>query len=345
MPLSGGNKTFLYLKELHGSGVHLEDRYIHVTTEAILIIPTIVGNLLILISIAKFPSLRSRSNVLIANLAVADLLVGAILIPCDIIGMVWRELSGDKWFCVLELSLYACLLGASVFNNFVISLERFSIICCPLWYARKFRKKMLRVIVVTLWVVIILISFLPVFGVKREWDVPVPCSSDFVYTHEYKTMFGLLISTVLVASFILYGCVMHVAFGQLKKTMGSVENRHLRKYAKRTWLMMAIFGTFVACWAPYVVLVTLTTFQHLKQLFRVRAWTVLLGLFNSSLNWIIYGLMNTRFRKAFICLLTCKCDVNFSRVAATDLYVNPVNRKSSVRTSRKRSFEMTQTKL
>ena len=343
--LSGGNKTFLYLKELHGSGVYLEDLYIHVVTEAILIIPTIVGNLLILISIAKFPPLRSRSNILIANLAVADLLVGAILMPCEIIGKLWRELSSDKWFCSLELSLYACLLGASVFNNFVISLERFSVICCPLWYVRRFRKKMLHEIVVTLWVVIIVISCLPFFGVKRVWDFPTPCSSDFVYTQEYKTMMSLLIVSVLVASFILYGCVMHVAFGQLKKTMGSVENRHLRKYAKRTWLMMAIFGTFVVCWSPYVVLETLTTFHHAKDLFRIRIWTVLLGLFNSSLNWIIYGLMNKRFRKAFICILTCRCDVNFSHVAAADPYINPMRRKSSFRGSRKRLFEVPQTKL
>ena len=231
------------------------------------------------------------------------------------------------------------------FNNFVISLERFNVICCPLWYTRRFRKKMLHVIVVTLWVVIFVISFLPIFGVKREWNFPTLYSSDFVYTQEYKTMLSLLIVAVLVASFILYGCVMHVAFGHLKKTMVSVENRHLRKYAKRTWLMIAIFGTFVVCWSPYVVLVTLTTFHHAKELCRIRGWTALLGLFNSSLNWIIYGLMNRRFRKAFICIFTCRCDVNFSRVAATDSYINLMLRKSSFGGSRKRSFEMPHTKL
>ena len=46
-------------------------------------------------------------------------------------------------------------------------------------------------------------------------------------------MLSLLIVCVLVASFILYVCVMHVAFGQLKKTMGSVEKLHLLKCAKK----------------------------------------------------------------------------------------------------------------
>ena len=326
--LSGGSKTTQYVEELHDSGVHLEDLYIHVIVEAVLIIPTILGNSLILISITKFPSLRSRSNILIANLAVSDLLVGAILIPFDIVGMLWQELSGDQWFCLLELSLYACLLGASVLNNFVISVERFSVICCPLWYARRFRTRLLRILVAAVWIIIIIVSFLPFLGLKRTWPFPTPCSSDFVYTLEYKASLSLLIVTSLIVSFILYGCVMKTAVRQVKKTMSAVENRKLSKYANRTWLMMAIFGMFVICWCPYVILVTLSAFIHLKHLFRIRKWTTLLGLFNSSLNWIIYGLMNTRFRKAFICILTCNCDVNFSRVAATDSYINPSHRKS-----------------
>ena len=327
--LSGGEKTAIYLEELHGSGVHLEDRYIHIIIEAIIIIPTLFGNLLILVCIAKFRALRSRSNILIANLAVADFLVGAILIPFDIAGMVWQHLSRDKWFCLLELSLYTCLLGASVLNNFVISLERFFVICCPLWYARNFKRRLLYILVATLWIVIAILSSLPFFGLTRTWPFPTPCSSDFVYTLEYKVLISLLVVSTLIASFILYGCVMKTAIGQLKKTLSSVENRHLRKYAKRTWLMITIFGVFTICWSPYVVLVTLTAFYHVKHLFRIRKWTTMLGLFNSGLNWIVYGLMNRRFRKAFICILTCRCDVNFSLVATTDPFVKPVTKKSA----------------
>ena len=330
--LSGGEKTALYLEELHYSGVHLEDRYVHVIIESIIIIPTIFGNLLLLICIGKFRSLRSRSNILIANLAVADFLVGALLIPSDIAGMLLQDLSGDEFFCLVELSMYTCLLGASVLNNFVISLERFFVICCPLWYARNFRRKVLYFLVASLWIVIIIVSALPFFGLKRKWPFPTPCSSDFVFTLEYKVFISLLIVSTLIASFILYGCVMKTAVDQLKKTLSSVENRHVRKYAKRTWLMMAIFGVFVLCWSPYVILVTLTAFYHVKHLFRIRKWMTLLGLFNSGLNWIVYGLMNRRFRKAFICILTCRCDVNFSLVATTDPFVKPQTRKSVLQT-------------
>ena len=43
-------------------------------------LPTVVGNILILISIIRFSGVRSSSNTLIGNLSISDLLVGAILI-------------------------------------------------------------------------------------------------------------------------------------------------------------------------------------------------------------------------------------------------------------------------
>ena len=318
------------VEEFHKSGVYMEDLYIHVIMEAVMVLPTMFGNLLILISIAKFPTLRSRSNILIANLAIADLLVGAILIPCDIVSMLWHRLSSDEWFCVFELSLYVCLLGASVLNNFVMSLERFTVICCPLWYARRFRRWVLYLVVAIIWLVIVTVSFLPFFGMKRTWPSPRPCSPDFIYTLEYKILIHLLIVCTLLASFIMYGCVMRTTLSQLKKTISSVENKRIKRYAKRTWLMMVVFGLFVICWSPYVVLVLSTAFCQVKYLLRIRNWATLLGLLNSALDWIVYGLMNRRFRKAFKYLLTCRWNVNFSRVAATDPYINPDSRRTTV---------------
>jgi hypothetical protein len=52
--------------------------------EAILIVPMLFGNSLILFSIARFRRLRTRMNILVANLSVSDFLVGLIIIPYDI---------------------------------------------------------------------------------------------------------------------------------------------------------------------------------------------------------------------------------------------------------------------
>lgn len=322
-------KPAFYLEELHNPGVYLEDLYIHVILEAVIIIQSVLGNLLILISIGKFPSLRNRSNVLIANLAVADLLVGVILIPLDMVGILWQELSANEWFCLVELSVYTCLLGASVLNSFVISLERFTVICCPLWYERRFKARLLHILVATMWIVAVTVACIPLFGFRRTMPLPAACSSDYIYKLEYKTLLSLISIPTIVATCIMYGCVMRTAISQLKKTMSSVENRKLRKYAKRTWLMLITFAVFVMCWAPYVALVTLAIFKDYKHLLRIRQWTTLLGLFNSGMNWIIYGLMNRRFRRAFKYILTCRCNVNFSRLSATDSFVNPTYHRTT----------------
>lgn len=335
------NSTTIELGVIRDTGLNSNEIYVHVILEIFIVIPTILGNLLILVSISKFPSLRSRSNILIANLGVADLCVGCILIPINVADLLWKNLSSQELLCFLELSLFTCFLTASVYNNFVISLERFCIICCPLWYARKFRKSLLYVLVAAMWLLAVAVSVVPFFRLRRNLDFRVPCSVDFVYKTEYVTFLSSLIVSSVLASFSMYGCVIKTALFQLGKTKSSARNRKLRRYAKRTWVMMLIFVVFVVCWAPYVVLVILGVFYTIsRRLLRIRQWTKLIGLFNSGVNWIIYGLMNTRFRRAFKCILTCHCDVNFSRLSATDSIINPTIRRSTIvrKSTRKTRF-------
>ena len=342
-----GNREFInssLIKEFQGSGVFFEDLYTHVILEIILIVPTILGNILILMSIAKFPTLRSRSNILIANLAIADLFVGGILIPFDIANIFCHVVTSNTWYCVLELSLYVCLLGASVLNNFVMSLERFTVICCPLWYARRFTRRILYLIVVIIWIIIVTVSSLPLFGLKQTWSFPMPCTPKFIYTKCYHLVIHGLLVVTLLASFIMYGCVMKTTLCQLKKTMTSVENKRIQKYAKRTWLMMIVFGLFVICWAPYVVIVITSTFYHSTNLERARNWATLLGLLNSTMDWVVYGLINRRFRKAFTCILTCRCDINFSRLAATDPYIKDSRKTTILRHTIRRTIRRTKSK-
>ena len=319
------NRTKIHMDEFRG--LYLDEIYIHVILEILIIIPTILGNILILISVSKFPSLRSRSNILIANLGVADLFVGFILIPINVMDMLWKDVSSEDLLCFLELSLFTCFLTASVFNNFVISLERFCFICFPLWYARKFKKHLLYILVAVMWSLAVAISAVPYFGLQRHPDFLTPCSVDFAYKTEYVMFLSAVIVSSILLSFSMYGCVIKTALSQLGKTKSSRKNRKLRRYAKRTWIMMVIFIVFVICWTPYVVLVILGVFSAItRRLLRIRQWTKLIGLFNSGVNWIIYGLMNTRF----VCILTCNCDVNFSRLSATDSIINPTIRKSTI---------------
>ena len=343
MELIESNSTAIHIGDIQRSGLI----YIHVIVEIMIAIPTILGNILILISISQFPSLRSRSNILIANLGVADLFVGCILIPINVADLLWKGESSLDLLCFLELTLFTCFLTASVYNNFVISLERFSIICCPLWYARKFKKHLLYILVAVMWFLAVAVSVVPYFGLQRHPDFETPCSIDFGYKAEYVTFLSALIVSAILASFSMYGCVIKTALFQLRKTKSSRKNRKLRRYAKRTWVMMVIFVVFVVCWTPYVVLVILGVFYTISErLLRIRRWTKLIGLFNSGVNWIIYGLMNTRFRRAFKCILTCHCDVNFSRLSATDSIINPTIRRSTiVRKSTKKSRFSTQRKF
>lgn len=103
-----------------------------VVIELIIILPTIIGSSLIIVSIVTFRHLRSHMHILVANLALADLLVGSVLIPMDLV-LMNGDLS-NKNICLVNMSLSIAFLLASVLNLLLISLERYMAIVHPLTY-------------------------------------------------------------------------------------------------------------------------------------------------------------------------------------------------------------------
>ncbi|XP_052071151.1 octopamine receptor-like [Mytilus californianus] len=57
--------------------------------EGTLIVPTVFGNILLLLSFFTRKTLRTRSNALIGSLAVSDLFIGGIVLPYDTKAMIF----------------------------------------------------------------------------------------------------------------------------------------------------------------------------------------------------------------------------------------------------------------
>jgi hypothetical protein len=77
---------------------------IFLVTEGLMIIPTIFGNLLLIMCIKRYKILQIWSNILIANLAVSDFLLGLIFIPYDMTLKHVRVMSENKFACLFDYS-------------------------------------------------------------------------------------------------------------------------------------------------------------------------------------------------------------------------------------------------
>lgn len=83
--------------------------------------------------------LRRRTNYYIISLAVADLLVGLIGIPCAILASV--GLPKQFYACLFSVSLLVVLCTISIFSLVAVSVDRYWAILYPMSYSRNVTSK------------------------------------------------------------------------------------------------------------------------------------------------------------------------------------------------------------
>ena len=287
--------------------------------DVILILPTILGNSLILISLIRYKSLRkTKAFILIGNLAVSDLLVGLVVIPMDIYLLLTDYLSNNRTYCLYYYCLIYTLITASVLNLFLLSVERFHAIIRPFQHNLRFTARRVYLIICITWLLVILFGSLPLLGWKTDVsDEKIICRSTVLFTKAYRIIANAIIVTALTISFAFFIVVIKIALNKTKETelkladltdLGSNEingRTTLRRDIRHTRLMVLVSGLFIICWGPYCIISLVPNVSDVVSF--VRNWLSSLGLINSCLNWVVYGARNKRFRAAFKSILTCSC--------------------------------------
>ncbi|KAK9496984.1 hypothetical protein O3M35_012784 [Rhynocoris fuscipes] len=99
----------------------------------------IVGNTLVIVAFRRERRLRRRTNYYIVSLAIADLLVGLLGIPCALLASV--GLPTKLYPCLFTLSLLIVLCTISIFSLVAVSVDRYWAILYPMGYSRNVRTK------------------------------------------------------------------------------------------------------------------------------------------------------------------------------------------------------------
>jgi len=122
---------------------------------------TVAGNTLVMAAVAREPCLRaSVTNHFIVSLAVADLVIGAVVMPFSIV----LEASDGWWpfgadWCDIWHSLDVLASTASILNLSVIALDRYWAITDPIAYPRRMSTTRATVLIAVVWVCSAAISF------------------------------------------------------------------------------------------------------------------------------------------------------------------------------------------
>ncbi|UJR10235.1 hypothetical protein I4U23_014448 [Adineta vaga] len=132
---------------------------------ALLILTTVIGNTLVLSALFLDKRLHKPSFFLIANMAIADLLLGLSVLPFSSV----LELLNDRWIfgqslCTAWLALDVLCCTASIIALMAVSIERYIGVTRPLTYSSIMTTHRTVYLIIIVWTVSILTSVVPLFG-------------------------------------------------------------------------------------------------------------------------------------------------------------------------------------
>ncbi|XP_064097653.1 G-protein coupled receptor 54-like isoform X2 [Macrobrachium nipponense] len=293
----------------------------------------VVGNVLIIFTIARYRRLKTTTNVFLASLASADLLLILICIPVKIARLFSYTWTMGYFLCKLIYYMQTVSSVCSVLTLTIMSLERCYAIIYPMKAIYVCTISKARKATLVIWIASFILAS-PNLLIRIHMEVGVRvraywCVNNFdapLTWRAYETYMMILV-------LILPVCVMAVAYtsigiaivkvvGQRRTITGKgqmetaettangqggpgtgslpTEDKTVRQVVP---MLIVVVVLFLICWGPILVLNILQAFDvvPLYDVWAMHAKTALdlLSYVNSSTNPIVYGFMSRNFRKGF----------------------------------------------
>ncbi|XP_012923920.1 G-protein coupled receptor 84 isoform X2 [Heterocephalus glaber] len=211
----------------------LSYRYVAVGWGVVVAVTGTVGNVLTLLALAIQPRLRTRFNLLIANLTLADLLYCTFLQPFSVdtyLHLHWR--TGATFCRVFGLLLFT-FNSVSILTLCLIALGRYLLIAHPKLFPQIFSAKGIVLALVGTWVVGVA-SFAPLWPVYVLVPVVCTCSFDRLKGRPYSTILMGIYFVLGLSSVGVFYCLIHrqvkraaKALDQYKLQQASIRSNHV----------------------------------------------------------------------------------------------------------------------
>ncbi len=273
---------------------------------------TLFLNLLVIISVSHFKKLHTPTNLLILSLAVADMLVGIVILieATKLIETCWYF--GDI-SCGIYSMFVSVLVSGSLGNLVLIAFDRYVAVCYPLLYPQKITTTKTLLTIFLCWFCSSAYSTCFIinsghFNTSHRTDV---CKGECAIIIRFGwRVIDLILTFVSPCALIitLYMRIFYVVNQQVKvinslmKGGKSVmEGSRRRKSESKAALTLGIIVTvYLLCWIPYYICTLLAVSSTI---INILSWVVYI---NSGLNPLVYALFYPWFKKTVKHILTLK---------------------------------------
>ncbi|KAM3878416.1 histamine H1 receptor [Diretmus argenteus] len=173
---------------------------------------TIIMNLLVLYAVKIEKSLHTVGNLYIVSLSVADLIVGTTVMPLNLVYLLEEEWKLGRAACQFWLIMDYVASTASIFNLFILCLDRYRSVRQPLKYLKYRTRGRASVMISGAWLLSMMWT-IPILGWRSFTHVDLKpeaenkCDTDFRFVTWFKVItavFNFYVPSILMLWFYTY---------------------------------------------------------------------------------------------------------------------------------------------
>ncbi|XP_075254805.1 melatonin receptor type 1B-A-like [Convolutriloba macropyga] len=284
----------------------------------------IPGNFMVIGSIIFVKPLKQLHHAFLILLATCDL--GVMAMQCfQLLGTIFGDTFLPQHPVLCELSGMVCMTSCfgSLWTMMFIAINRYLFVCKNDVYRKVFTKHgtILSIILIVFCVFTLDLPNWKMFGEAGHafFDLYLHCAFDLSRAWWFNTIFysGLAVGCPVLVVLVCYSHIWRTASKTSAVKSGVSGGRRHREQKQLLVSLITIFVTFVITWGPYGILLF---FYGIKYQFR-DVVAIEVGLImdlwahsNSAINFLIYGITHSGFRRAykslFAKLLPCICKID-----------------------------------
>ncbi|XP_053372203.1 trace amine-associated receptor 13c-like [Clarias gariepinus] len=294
--------------------VYLEVYILLYVCSSAVVLLTLCGNLLIIISVLHFKQLHTPTNTIVLSLAVSDFLIGAFVMLPVLIWTIESCWIFEKGYCFCLMVTSFFLGNVSIYNIALIAVDRYLALSNPFFYINIISRRKMCIVVYLNWC-LCLMYVIAVLYFNGSFMTFFICPGEcFLFFNEICSIIDLVHSFIfpLCVIIILYTLVFVIAkkhatairdFNNLTLPKTQKVTSHSMKSERKAAKVLGILvSVFLVCLLPYFV------FTFLGNVIKIQPETfqkVLIMIYlNSTINPFIYALFYPWFRRCTRLIIT-----------------------------------------
>ncbi|XP_019900013.2 adenosine receptor A1 [Esox lucius] len=295
-------------------GIKLQEHVdmMYISMETAIALASVLGNVLVVLVVCVNRALRDTTFCFIVSLAVADIAVGALVIPLAIV--VSLGLKTQFYTCLFLSCLLLIITQGSILSLMAIAIDRYLRVKIPTKYSIIVTQRRAWVAVFLCWLLSTLTGLVPMLGWHNDHlignlsitsDDVIVCKFTTVMRMDYMVYFNFFgwVVVPLIIMITLYSQIFRVIRKQLNMRAEATcdTSKYLHKELKLAKSLALVVFLFALCWLPLHVMNCILFFCPKC---KVPKSAMYVGIFmshvNSALNPLVYAFRIQRFRTTLV---------------------------------------------